>query len=358
MMKLIFTKDADWLTRWDDFVENEDKASHLMLSEWTKSFLSYGFDYEICICEENGKIVGGYAAVIAKVSVFKFYIVPYGPISSAGFESHLNELVAALPLRAKTLSCCYCHLTLPNSNLKNLHVYNGLHDLEALNTAKPGHLFKYVYSSNGLNWLNLAGFKTEEEILEKLKTSVRRDIRSSIRKGVETKLLKIEQEIKSAYELCLDNANSNNYSLRDWNAFRDTLVNLIEKEQAKFVGAFKDGKLKGAILLVKAANYYTYILGGTTKEKPDLLAGDLLQWSAIKLSVEDNLDGYNLSLGGSKGVVAFKESYADHQIVFENSKFHWIVKPFYFKIFMLAERHMKPYKKQISRMLSSVRRIK
>ena len=77
-MEIIYTEDKDWLNKWDTYITNEDRGSHLLLSDWVKSFHSYGFDYEFCICLENDIIVGGYAAVIAKALVFNFFIVPYG----------------------------------------------------------------------------------------------------------------------------------------------------------------------------------------------------------------------------------------------------------------------------------------
>jgi lipid II:glycine glycyltransferase (peptidoglycan interpeptide bridge formation enzyme) len=187
---------------------------------------------------------------------------------------------------------------------------------------------------------------------------VRRYIRSSLRKELEVRFLENEEEIKKGYELCLENAANNNYSLRDWLSFKDTLLIMIFDQSAKFIGAFKDGNLKGAALIIEAGNYNTYILGGTKKEKPDLLVGHFLHWTAIKYSFSKNLSGYNISLGGSKGVVDFKNSYADEQIVFENSKYHWILKPSYFSLFLFFEKHMKPHKKQVSMILSMLKKKK
>src|SRR5690606_27168229 len=160
------------------------------------------------------------------------------------------------------------------------------HDLIKLpKPAQTGHHFPYVYSSAGLNWVDLKGFADEESVLENFKSSTRRDIRSALRKGMTVKMLETEKEIRDGYALCLANALANGYALRDWDSFRGTLVSLIGKGWAKFIAAYKDDQLKGAILLVKAGNYYTYILGASVKETPDLLAGHLLQWEAVRLSL-------------------------------------------------------------------------
>ncbi|HEX8269176.1 MAG TPA: peptidoglycan bridge formation glycyltransferase FemA/FemB family protein [Flavobacterium sp.] len=351
-MELIFTKESEWLKKWDDFIQNEDKGSHLLLSAWLKSFRSFGFDFEVCLLVDNNKIVGGYGAVLAKAALFKFYIIPYGPIVAIGFEHAINDLISSVSIRAKFHKCCYCHITLPISDVVNQHAYHNLPPIPALDNAATGHLFKYVYSSNGLNWINLNGFTDEESLLESFRPSVRRYIRSSQRKGLDIRLLKDAIEIQQGYELCLANAEQNNYSLRSWNAFNATLFEVINDGTGKFYGAFKDGVLKGAALVVGAGNYDTYILGGTAKEKPDLLVGHFLHWNAIKSAYTMQLTGYNISLGGSAGVVDFKNSYANEQIMFTGSKFHWITKPFTFRIYQLIEKRIKPYKSTIARIFS------
>lgn len=356
MMELIFTKEAELLKKWDDFVAIEDKASHLMLSEWVKSFASYGFDYEFCLCIESGKVVGGYAAVIAKALFFRFYIVPFGPILSSDSKEQFEALVASVPERAKKHGACYCHITFPVSPVANSHVYGHRPVDIALRGAKSGHRFKYVYSSNGLNWIGLQHFSDEESLLESFRPSVRRYIRSSLRKGLELKYLREDDEIKMGYALCLENAANNNYSLRDWNSFGPTLLKMIADGSAIFLGAFKDGILKGSALVITAGNYNTYILGGTVKEKPDLLAGHFLHWNAIRISFQRKLSGYNISLGGSKGVTEFKNSYANRQILFEDSKYHWVLRPLYFNSFLLVDKYLKTYKKPISKFLSALKK--
>jgi len=355
-MEVVFLKDKDWLAKWDDFVQNENRASHLLLSDWNKSFESYGFDFEIGILIQNDKIIGGFSAVIAKALFFTFYIVPYGPIVSNGYENELNGLIEKVLERANFFKSCYCHITIPQNNNGNEHVFHELPQLPVLESSNSGHLFKYVYSSNGLNWKDLNNFANEEELLLSFRASVRRYIRSSERKELALRFLETESEVKVAYDLCLENAKNHNYSLRDWNSFKGTLLTMIENKKAKFLGAFYENDIKGAALIVKAGNYYTYILGGTKKQKPDFLAGHFLHWQAIKLSFSEEFSGYNISLGGSKGVVDLKNSYADRQIYFEDSKYHWVLKPTYFKLYLFFDKKLKKNKKLISKLLKLIKR--
>lgn len=355
-MEIIFSKEVTWLDKWDEYILTEKKASHLLLSDWNKAFESYGFDFEIAILVENDKIIGGFSSVIAKALFFKYYIVPYGPIVSKGYDNELNGLIEKVLERAKFYKSCYCHITIPENSNGNEHVFGELPQLPILNNAQKGHLFKYVYSSNGLNWKALDDFANEEELLTSFRASVRRYIRSSERKELELRFLETESEVKLAYDLCLENARNHNYSLRDWNSFKMTLLTMIGSKKARFLGAFYEDTIKGAALIIKSGNYYTYILGGTKKEKPDFLAGHFLHWQAVKLSFSEKLSGYNISLGGSKGVVDLKNSYADRQIYFEDSKYHWVLKPTYFKLYLFFENKLKKNKKLVSNILKRIKR--
>jgi lipid II:glycine glycyltransferase (peptidoglycan interpeptide bridge formation enzyme) len=353
-MKVIVTKDEIYRAKWDSFILSNENGSHLQLSSWLQSYESYGFDYELFIIEENDEIIGGFGAVIAKVLFFKFYIIPYGPIVKEENSSIVAQLLKAIPLRAKKLNCCYCQVSFPVFRKPNFILdYNK--NLDEIGY-KKGNLFKYVYSSNGLNWLDFKEYNSTDEILLDFKSTVRRDIRSAERKEHEIRFLTSEKDVKTAYDLCLENAKNNNYSLRDWTSFKTTMLILIENGTGKFIAAYKENDLKGALFIVKSGNYYTYILGGTKKEKPDLLSGHLLQWEAIKLSFIEKCDGYNISLGGSQGVQEFKTNFVTRQYLNENGKFYVVINKRIFNFFLFFEKKIKPQKKNIAALLAFLKK--
>lgn len=354
-MKIIFTKEACWLEKWDKFVSENEHGSHLLLSDWLNSYKSYGFDFELQLCLENEQIIGGYGAVIAKFLMFKFYIVPYGPIVLKEDKTILKHLIKNISIRAKELKTCYCQITVPSffeveTNSNQISFFEKHH-------FRKGNRFKYVFSFVGLNWLDLKKYLKTEDILSDFKSSVRRDIRSAERKQVVISYASDQSEIKLAYEICLENAKKANYALRDWQDIKETIFALIEKGAGKFIVGTKDNEIKGAIFLIKTGGYYSYIFGGSKKEKPDLLVGHLLQWEAIKLSFLENCNGYNLSLGGSKGVQEFKNGFNTKQLVAEDSKYYIINRPILFSLFNFIEKYLKPYKSRIAKILASVKKI-
>jgi hypothetical protein len=74
------------------------------------------------------------------------------------------------------------------------------------------------------------------------------------------------------------------------------------------------------------------------------------------VAIQEGLDGYNISLGGSKGVVEFKNSFNTEQLYYDNGQYHWVLKPLYFKLYLFFEKKLKPHKKTISKVLSKLKR--
>ncbi|WP_291285017.1 GNAT family N-acetyltransferase [Flavobacterium sp.] len=355
-MKILFTKEKYWLDKWDEFVIANSDGSHLVLSDWLKSYQSYGFDFEVGLYIENEEIIGGYGAVIPKLSFFKFYIIPYVPLLLNENNLVLPQIIEAAINRSNFLKTSCLQIASPSLLKFEKDIYYSKYLKK--HSFKKGNRFKYVFSFTGLNWLDLKKYNTIDDLLLDFKSSVRRDIRSAERKGVTISYAVTYNEIERAYKICLENAQKANYGLRDWNDIKETIVDLIEKGIAKFIVGTKDNEVKGAIFIIKAGGYYTYILGGTKKEKPDLLVGHLLQWEAIKLSFLEKNKGYNLSLGGSKGVQDFKNGFNTKQILAEDSAYYLINNSLLFSIYVFFEKYMKPHKRAMAKILASIKRLK
>src|SRR5690606_15506127 len=190
---------------WDNFVFKNPKGNHLILSDWLDSFKSYGFDKEILFIKENNRVIGGFGAVIAKFSVFKFYIVPYGPLVEENNQNQITELVEEAKKRAISNSCCYFQISIPKSNTEDIVSYSYPSSFSLDKKYKQGKLFKYVYSADGVNFVNLKGFDFEnsEELLMSFSVRTRRDIRIGIKNIDVIKQAENYEQIKEAYDLCL-----------------------------------------------------------------------------------------------------------------------------------------------------------
>lgn len=357
MTKIFFTKEKQWLDKWDEFVCSSDKGSHLILSDWLQSYESYGFDFEIGICLENEKIIGGFSAIIAKKTFFKFYIVPHGPIFLDGLEKKISFAIQELHLRARNLKCCYAQYSIPFSNDARIESYaynsNLKHKIE--NLGIEGSLFKYIYSSYGINWLSFNTTQSAEELLKQFTIQARRNINLAYRNNFEISYSETEEECKLAYRLIEDNAKFGNYSVRDFEDFKKTMLNLIAKKKAFLLTVSFENEIKGAAFVVNCGNYLTYITGGTKKEKPDLNVGYVIHWEAIKKSYKLGYKGYNISMGGSKGVLEFKAKFMALPILFDQPQYYMVLNRTIFKMYLFLNKYLKKNKQKISIILKNIK---
>ena len=355
-MEMLFTKEKEWLEKWDKFVYSNKRGNHLIFSDWLRSYDSYGFDFEIGICVEDEKIVGGFGAIIAKLAFFKFYIVPHGPLTREGYEIDSNFLIQNLQKRAKIKKCCYAQYSIPYSdnNLIESYVFKLNLKNRRENKGKQGNLFKHVYSSYGLNWVDF-NCANSEEFLKQLALQPRRNIKLAYKNNFEVKYAKNEQECREAYKLIEQNAKEANYSVRNFEDIKKTILNLIDKEKAFLMMISFNNNLKGAGLFVDTGNYLTYISGGVKREKPDLNIGYIIHWEAIKMSFDFHYKGYNISMGGSEGVQKFKAKFNAIEILFDHPHYHFILNPVIFKLYMFLNKYLKKNKERISLILKNIK---
>jgi lipid II:glycine glycyltransferase (peptidoglycan interpeptide bridge formation enzyme) len=353
-MKFIFTKEKAWLEKWDNFVSNNPKGSHLIHSDWLKSYESYGFDFEIGLVLDDNQIVGGYGVIIPKFLLFKFYIIPHGPIYDDNHDLYLEDHLSQIKLRAKAVGACYLQLSMPISSNKKIanYVYQKEVTNSLMNILKPGKLFSYVYSSYGINWVNLKGFKNAEQFLEQLTPKVRRNIRMPYNKEATVSFATNLDTIEKGYNVIVENAKQGGYSVRAFSEFKSTILDLVTNKHAYFIICEVAGEIKAAGFFVLNSGYITNITGGVLREKPDIKLGYMLQWEMIKASFELGLQGYNISMGGSSGVQDFKTKFGAETIYFEDSHYHLILKPLHYKLFKIFNTYIKPYKAQISKLLA------
>lgn len=352
-MNFIITKDLKWIQKWDEFLLNENRGSHLIYSQWLQSYKSYGFDYEVFIVHEGEVIIGGYGAVIAKSFFFKFYIIPHGPIVIVGHEDKLERILSQLSTQSKKRGCCYVQYSLPISNEFAIepYVYSSNKLIDTNLIGKVGNLFKYVYSNYGINWVDFNTTTSVDELLQQMSVQVRRNINLSYKNAAEICFAISEEECELAYKAIENNAKEAHYSVRAFEDFKATILELVAKERAYLLTAKIDGVIKGAAFAVNCGNHLTYISGGTKKEKPDMKLGYLLHWELIKKSYELGYKGYNISMGGSKGVMEFKAKFNTQTISFETPHRHLIIKPIIFKLYLILNSIFVKNKKTISVLL-------
>ncbi len=350
-MQFFFTKSQDWIAKWDAFLLKSERGLYNQLSDWIKSYEVYGFDYQFLIVVQNDQIVGGCGIVIAQFSAFKFFTVPAGPVLEVGHDDLLDTVLAELQKEAKRTGCCYFQLSLPycKPNFRQ-YALETVAENSLYFTGTEGVAFKYVIPLQGMRLVDLSMENAYEKVYSGYSSNNKRNLNKAKKAGLEFRFVTSDEEIEQAYQCFALNAIEKGYPLRSYASMAQTLRAYIDKNHAKIACCFLDGKIIGALYVMHCGQRLTYINGGVLKDFQQLNVSNFMHDQMIQYAINQGHKSYDLSVGGSKGVVQFKESFGTQLYLYVPTR-HWILKPLRFRIFLMIEKYLKPHKAKMARLL-------
>lgn len=352
MIVSFFTKEQHWQDKWDVFLQETDRGIYNQLSDWIKAYQVYGFDYVFYIITDNDKIVGGCGLVVAKFSFFKFLIAPCGPVLLQDYESLLDNSIKDFLDYAKKQHCCCFQINIPLIKENNNYNNTGLNHVASTSLfyeGIEGTKFKYVIPLYGMRIIDLDG-KTIEDVILKYSSNHKRKLKKSAEFNLEFKFVSAEHEIQEAYQCFVQNAKQKGYPLRSYDAVKDTLKSYIEKDFAKIAVCYFENRIVGAIYVMKCGKRFIYLNGGVLEAYQHLPISIYLHHEIIKYSISLDYKCYDISVGGSSGVVRFKEGFGSDLYNFENTR-HWILSSYKFSMYLFVERKLKRHKQKIGGIL-------
>jgi lipid II:glycine glycyltransferase (peptidoglycan interpeptide bridge formation enzyme) len=357
MIKSFFTKEQQWLDKWDEFLQKSNRGLYNQLSDWIKSYQVYGFDYGFYLLTNNEKIVGGCGFVIAKFSFFKFLIVPCGPVIEPEFESQIDSLIIGLKDYAQKKGCCYFQINLPlikTVSSANVYTLTSIAKNSIFYSGIEGTKFKYVIPLFGMRNIDLEG-KSLEEVIQNYNSNHKRKSKKIKEYDFQFQFVSNEDEIAKAYQCFVLNAEDKGYPIRSFDSIKNTLKIYLDKDFAKIGICKYNNQIIGAIYVMKCGNRLIYINGGILKEYQNLPVSIFLHNQIISYSLSKNYSVYDISVGGSSGVIRFKEGFGSHLIEFENSRY-WIIKPTLFSFYNAIEKKLRNHKQIISKLLFIIKK--
>ncbi len=193
-----------------------------------------------------------------------------------------------------------------NSVSGRVHLSSSLEGLDGFGFS-IGQFPRWMYFNPGIGSIPI--YATEESQLAQLKYQVRRSVKRSIEQGLVIERLTSKDRLHEFYDICKLNADQSGYRIKPYLLYRRMWIRGLKNGTFHFLLATHNGRVKGGIWLIESGRMLHNIMGGSDKEKPQLEVGYFLQWSAIRLSIELGHAAYNISIGGPKGVEAFKDKF-------------------------------------------------
>ncbi|WP_111672155.1 lipid II:glycine glycyltransferase FemX [Algoriphagus litoralis] len=310
-IKWIVTKDPNWLDKWDTLQLSHESGMFTQTSTWLSSYQPYGFDFELLLGVNSDNVIEvGFGNLIVKAGPFKIYNCPWGPWHLKA--DLLDEALKAFVNRASEIGAFACQVNPAFLTESNPFAAN-------LNSSgfQKGDLLNKIYSPVHFNIISIPACESSEleaKLLKSFSENAKRNIKSGLKNGVEMIQANSPEEVKLAYTCFEQNAEREGYQIRDFVDVGPALTASVMKGNAIIFLAKHEGEIVGAIWVAKGGRMLSYIMGGVERAQKDLKVGHLLQWTCILEAAKLGYSQYNISVGGSDGVVRFKSSFYPQQV--------------------------------------------
>lgn len=352
--------DTDW-NRWDTFISTQKRGIYLQTRAWLQSYSAYGFEVHLLLAETTeGELIGGLGVVLASAGPFKIAVAPYGPILSHQEETLSKSIVNEFLAFAKRKKAFLAQFSLASSKdvAPNFTGHFLPSDLGAgsISTAKKGLIFKYVTGITAIRAVKLYPDSTDSyaQVRKNYNSSTKRNVNAAAKLGNELHYAETKEELEEAYRLFGLNAKTQGYAIRSWEDFGPTLVQMVARGQCLVPLCVHDGVTKGALIIFDVGQKLHYIMGGTIRDEVDRKVGHFLHDQMIKLGIAKGYDFYDISMGGSAGVVRFKEGFGGDIIGLADPRY-WVLKPFQFYLFRKLLPFVQKNKSKIAGILSKLK---
>jgi len=354
--------DMAGLRLWDGFLLSSPRGHYCQLSTWLRSFDTYGFRFAVLIARatRGGAIVGGIGVLEFGNRLLGLMLAPIGPIVDVGYESLGAALLEETLRRAQDSGAVVVQVQVPCSNHTTIPALIG--PLEAPDGAgsQPGLPIAPGTAPNQMLWIAFPdtsqGELWEDRLLHRFSAMTRRNIRLSQRQALDAFEVTGERELREAYSLIEMNGVEQGYSTRRWREFRSTLVDQVAGRQAVMLVARHRDVAVGAHYAVLAGRRYSYLMGGTKRGVENLKVGHFLHWTAIQKAKALDLLGYDLTSGGSAGVMRFKMGFRPEHIPLVSPR-HYVLSRWRFELFAKLYPRLRVHKQLVSRILGLMHHV-
>jgi lipid II:glycine glycyltransferase (peptidoglycan interpeptide bridge formation enzyme) len=341
---------VDQKERWNSFVAENSFADLLQAWEWADVKCAGGDWSSFClVVEDGGQIQAGALVLSRKIpGVGCFYYAPRGPIVKDWSQAEpLKMLLDAIRQRAKRDGAAFLKIdpAIPADCSEPVTMLGGLGfvnppgvDPQGFGGTQPRCIMK----------MSVAG-KSDDDLLAVFKAQCRRNIRKSVKFGVEVIDQPTRDHVQPFYEILRETAVRDGFKVRALSYYETIWDVLVPGGFAKlFLTRYRDEYLSGALCFIIGKTCW-YVYGASSNSHRDVMPNYAMQWAMIRwardigceiydfrgvsprrrqegeqaedLEKEDHLQGLNRFKEGFGA--EYVEYLGERDLVFDNFKY-WI----------------------------------
>ena len=361
MKQFIFSNSSLDFANWDALLQHHPRGLYNQYSDWIKAYESYGFKTGFIFLKENNELVGGAGYVIAHFTFFKFMVVPCGPVVLPGYELEVDELIQKLHQKAKQEGCCYFQISIPATQVpyeQDVFSLSAIAPSSFFYQGTPGTRFKFVLPLYGMRPIELKG-ASFDAIRKGYSKNQLRNVLKGEKNGLQFRwVLENEAQLLAAAYACFEqNAQEKGYPIRSFDAIKASLSAYLEKGFARVGVCFYGATLVGALYIMNCGGRYIYINGGVLKAYQDKGVSHFMHDWVMQDAYQNGHPHYDISVGGSEGVIRFKESFGSRLVMYESPRY-WVLNHFVFGLYLLFENRLKKQKNTVAKLLFLLKKKK
>jgi hypothetical protein len=313
---------------WDQFLISSPRGSATQLSTWLRGFHVYGFSHHVIVVRESpgSRIVGGVGLLEAGRWPFNAIVSSFGPILEEGYEHLVRPIVEEAIALTRARRAFLLQVRVPVAKQVVDPALLGAVELPTCDGHARGRPFELFTGPNFMLLVDLPDEKDDhrwqEALLAQVSKSTRRDIKKSWTQGLVLGQPTDGESLRQAYALVERNGRELGYQTRTWSQFGPTLIEQVAKGHGVVLTASLNGELVGIHFGLVGGRRYFYAMGGTVRTTPDRLVGHFLHWNALLKARSLGLQRYDMSSGGSPGVMRFKMSFRPVHIELEEAHYY------------------------------------
>jgi len=126
--------------------------------------------------------------------------------------------------------------------------------------------------------------QSENALLNSMKPKGRYNIKLALRSSLEVFEDQTDECVQRFYNVLREAGDRNDFAVEPQKFFQHLAEVLVPAGQAKFLFVRDEEEILGALLLITYGTQATYLYGGVTNQKRNLMGGYALQWRAMQIA--------------------------------------------------------------------------
>lgn len=269
---------------WEDLVRNNAASGFMQSLAWAKFKRAMGLRTLHLVIYKECKLVGGAIFFAAKNLAPGFLVAPHGPVLDWSDAEAAKTCMSALIGQARKFAAEFNCM--------------GVRIEPTFDLAKSGQFLRgfgrapFDLVPRETLILNLA--QSQEDLLRSMAAKGRYNIRLAQRKGVIVYERTTLEAVALAYSILNEASRRDGFALEPRSFFHTLVETMHASNAVKLLFAEFDGEVLGTLVLVSYGDRATYLYGGITNNRRELMAGYALQWHAMCLARDAGCNVYDM----------------------------------------------------------------